>query len=143
MDDDITPILEAWKFDPERVNVRFIEALDGRPLIQVRIELGILQMNRDGRPDGGPDVLENLEAAIAADDGLKIDSEMATALREEAVLIHQRYVALLSLEVLGVEAFSARPRRCGPARTQAPSGSHSTVSCQLAQACNRYCAVCE
>ena len=98
MDDDITPILEAWKFDPERVNVRFIEALDGRPLIQVRIELGILQMNRDGRPDGGPDVLENIEAAIAADEGLKIDSEMATALREEAVLIHQRYVALLSLE---------------------------------------------
>lgn len=98
MDDDITPILEAWRFDPERVNVRFIEALDGRPLIQVRIELGILQMNRDGRPDGGPEVLEELEAAIEADPSLRIDAESASALREEAVLVHQRYVALLSLE---------------------------------------------
>ena len=98
MDDDITPILEAWQFDPERVNVRFTEAIDGRPLIQVRVELGLLQMNRDGRPDGGRDELADVEAAIALDAGLKIDPDRAAALRAEAVLVHQRYVALLSLE---------------------------------------------
>ncbi|MBC02523.1 MAG: hypothetical protein CMJ34_04355 [Phycisphaerae bacterium] len=98
LEDDITAILEAWRFDPERVNVRFIEAVDGRPLIQVRVEMGLLQMNRDGRPDGGRDELEALEAEIIADEGFRIDAERAAALRAEAVLIHQRYVALLSLE---------------------------------------------
>ena len=98
LEDDITPILDAWKFDPELVNVRFLEALDGRPLIQVRIELGILQMNRDGRPDGGVEVLQGVEDSIASDDGFRIDSNLATALREEAVQVHQRYVALLTLE---------------------------------------------
>jgi len=98
LEDDITPILKAWRFDPEQINVRFIEGGDGRPLIQVRVELGLLQMNRDGRPDGGEDELEKIEARLGDQESLAIDSETAATLRSEAVLYHQRYVALLSLE---------------------------------------------
>ena len=122
MDDDITPILDAWKFDPERVNVRFAEATDGRALIQVRLELGLLQMNRDGRPDGGSDQLERVEALIAENTGLEIDSDTAADLRSEAVLVHQRYVSLLSLEdydlvvrdtVRNLRVFDLCRDRCG------------------------------
>ncbi len=98
MHGDLTLILGEWVFDPERLNVRFLELEDDRTVIQVRVELGILQMERDGRPDGGEDRLEMVEARLLAEPDLQIDAELAAALRTEAVQIHQRYVALLSLE---------------------------------------------
>lgn len=98
MEGDLTSILGEWAFDPERLNVRFLELEGDRTVIQVRVELGILQMERDGRPDGGEDRLDVLEARLVGEPDLEIDAEMAAELRAEAVQIHQRYVALLSLE---------------------------------------------
>lgn len=98
MHGDLTSILGEWVFDPERLNVRFLELEDERTVIQVRVELGILQMERDGRPDGGEDRLATVEARLLAEPDLQIDAELAAELRTEAVQVHQRYVALLSLE---------------------------------------------
>lgn len=98
MHGDLTSMLGEWAFDPERLNVRFLELADERTVIQVRVELGILQMERDGRPDGGEDQLALIEARLLAEPDLQIDAELAAGLRTEAVQIHQRYVALLSLE---------------------------------------------
>lgn len=50
--DDISELLSNWPFDSARVQARLIESVDGRPTIQLRIDLGLLQMYRDGRPDG-------------------------------------------------------------------------------------------
>ena len=48
----IDTILEDWPYDPDAVSVRMVDGNDGRPLIQMRIEMGLLQLETQGRPDG-------------------------------------------------------------------------------------------
>lgn len=45
-------ILEDWPYDPDSVSVRLVKGKDGRELIQMRIEMGLLQLETQGRPDG-------------------------------------------------------------------------------------------
>lgn len=52
MDDDISKLLAAWPLVPGKLNCRIITGLDGEPKLQVRVEVGILQLNLEGRPDG-------------------------------------------------------------------------------------------
>ncbi len=49
---DLTELLDEWPYEPGQITVRVIEGVDGQPRIQVRLDLGLLQMNTDGRPDG-------------------------------------------------------------------------------------------
>jgi hypothetical protein len=49
---DIDPILRGWPYHPDEITVRVIEGDDGGRKIQLRLDLGILQMEFDGRPDG-------------------------------------------------------------------------------------------
>lgn len=49
---DIDRILQGWPFRPGEVLARVVKALDGRQVIQMRIDLGVLQLEMDGRPDG-------------------------------------------------------------------------------------------
>ena len=58
---DITPILSGWDYDPDELQVRIVAGDDGRDKIQMRIDLGLIQMELAGRPDGAaPDGLESL-----------------------------------------------------------------------------------
>lgn len=52
MNPDLTELLDSWKYEPGKINVRLIETSEGRSFVQVRLDLGILQMHLDGRPDG-------------------------------------------------------------------------------------------
>lgn len=52
MERDLTEMLEEWPFEPGKISVRVIEGKDGEPRIQVRLDLGLLQMYVSGRPDG-------------------------------------------------------------------------------------------
>ena len=52
MSKDLTRLLSEWQFEPEDVLVRIVPGDDGRGKIQLRVDLGILQMEMDGRPDG-------------------------------------------------------------------------------------------
>lgn len=51
---DIDDALQGWPYEPEsgEVVARELRARDGRMVVQVRQELGILQLEVDGRPDG-------------------------------------------------------------------------------------------
>jgi len=49
---DIDPILREWPYLPDEITVRVIHGDDGRKKIQLRLDLGVLQMEFDGRPDG-------------------------------------------------------------------------------------------
>jgi len=49
---DIDTILNQWPFKPGVIAARLIRAGDGREVIQMRIEMGLLQMEVSGRPDG-------------------------------------------------------------------------------------------
>ena len=48
----IDHILKDWPYEPNSVSVRVIQGRDGRDVIQMRIEMGILQLEIEGRPDG-------------------------------------------------------------------------------------------
>ncbi len=49
---DIDHILSRWPFDPLTVNVRLLE-LSQRQVLQMRVDMGVLQLEIEGRPDGG------------------------------------------------------------------------------------------
>ncbi len=49
---DIHSILDGWEFHPGKISVRIVPGDDGRDKIQLRLDLGLLQMEFDGRPDG-------------------------------------------------------------------------------------------
>jgi hypothetical protein len=50
--DDIDFVLRQWPFKPGVIAARLIHAGDGRELLQMRVEMGVLQMETTGRPDG-------------------------------------------------------------------------------------------
>ena len=52
MSKDITNLLNEWMYEPDEVMVRIVPGEDGRSKIQLRVDLGLLQMEMDGRPDG-------------------------------------------------------------------------------------------
>ena len=51
-DRDISRIIEAWPYDAAEKMVRVFRGANGKEMIQVRLELGLMQMEIDGRPDG-------------------------------------------------------------------------------------------
>jgi UvrB/UvrC motif-containing protein len=52
MERDLSELLEEWPYETGQITVRVIDGVDGNPRIQVRLDLGLLQMSTDGRPDG-------------------------------------------------------------------------------------------
>jgi hypothetical protein len=52
MSKDISKILNEWPYEADEVLVRLVPGEDGRRKLQLRVDLGILQMEMDGRPDG-------------------------------------------------------------------------------------------
>ena len=84
MNRDLSKLLDEWPFVPGQISVRVIEGDDHEPRIQVRLDLGIIQMEMDGRPDGqrpldAPSLLEYHESRIysgeAEDDAVADASE--------------------------------------------------------------------
>src|SRR5881275_2809868 len=51
---DMDETLQGWSYEPEpgEVIAREVRARDGRMVIQIRVELGVLQLEVGGRPDG-------------------------------------------------------------------------------------------
>lgn len=107
---DISPALSDWKYEPGTLNVRKIVGLDGKPKVQMRLELGVLQMEMQGRPDGAKpfgreSLLEHFEHQLAeyrsangSSLGFHLTPKDCLLLREEASMYYHRY---LSLFVLG------------------------------------------
>lgn len=53
MSEDITELLADWPFDETQdLIARRVEGPGGEPFLQLRVELGILEMHASGRPDG-------------------------------------------------------------------------------------------
>jgi hypothetical protein len=49
---DIDAALRGWEYKPGVVQARLVKAHDGRQVIQLRLDLGLLQLETTGRPDG-------------------------------------------------------------------------------------------
>jgi hypothetical protein len=107
--DDLSDVLARWPYQSGQPNVRQFLGDDGEARIQIRLDLGILQMFSDGRPDGQQphgheSLLEYYEAAMEDSaeqpeaERLKLSDEECSALRDEALQYYHRYMALLVLE---------------------------------------------
>lgn len=106
---DITELLKDWPHERGRIAARIIDGDDERPKLQVRLDLGILQMELDGRPDGRRpegaaslfDLLRDRRARYTdgggPPEGFVLAEEDCRGLREEAVQVYHRYVALFSI----------------------------------------------
>jgi hypothetical protein len=49
---DIDFIFREWPYQPGVISARLVRARGGREVLQMRIEMGVLQMETTGRPDG-------------------------------------------------------------------------------------------
>lgn len=101
---DITPLLQDWHFKPNDIAVRYVAGRDGKEKLQLRIDLGLMQLELDGRPDGKRiDGRESWlewhreqQAAHEAEnpDGApyQLDSDSCAELMREGVQYYHRYL---------------------------------------------------
>jgi hypothetical protein len=117
---DIQHVLHSWPFKPGEINVRRILGDDGREKIQLRLDLGVLQMEVSGRPDGKrphgcESLLEHHEGELLRAEGggdFCLSARDCEALRAEGVMYYHRYLAAFVLgDFESVEADTARNLR--------------------------------
>ena len=110
MDFDISHLLDQWNYTPGEVVVRKFKGKDGKEKVQLRVDLGLLQMNAEGRPDGKRPFGHNslfdyyqarLHRHVAehegSDEDFELTSEDCAKLQVEALQYHHRYICLLQL----------------------------------------------
>jgi hypothetical protein len=108
---DISPILDDWDYQPGQVVVRRFTGNDGIEKIQLRVDLGLLQMNAEGRPDGkrpyGKESLlehyigkleKHRETHNGDDADFVLTAEDCAKLQQEAIQYHHRYICFFQLE---------------------------------------------
>ncbi len=107
MNQDISAILAGWDFNPDELQVRMISGDDGRERIQMRVDLGVLQMEVAGRPDGQKphgfeSLLEYYEArqksAVAAGKEFALDHRACGNLMREGLQYYHRYLSAFHLQ---------------------------------------------
>lgn len=106
---DLTNFLRKWDYQPGELRVRRFKGRDGRQKLQLRVDLGVLQMEAEGRPDGkrpmGHDSwLQFYQARLGehiaesgAEQGFALKSEDCQRLQQEAIQFYHRYICLFQL----------------------------------------------
>ncbi|XHR28542.1 MAG: UvrB/UvrC motif-containing protein [Chthoniobacteraceae bacterium] len=104
---DLNTLLEGWPHEPGQIRVRRIRGIDGKEKIQLRLDLGLIQMEVAGRPDGlRPNGFESLldwhktraAEAEAEDQSYTLNGDECGELHQEGVQYYHRYLALFQLE---------------------------------------------
>ncbi|MFA5865379.1 MAG: UvrB/UvrC motif-containing protein [Phycisphaerae bacterium] len=110
MNSDIRPIIDNWPYRAGKISVRKITGDDGRPKIQMRLDLGLLQMEAVGRPDGQHpndcdtlydfyyQKMEEYKRQHHTDIGFELSGDDCRQLRDEALMYYHRYLACFILE---------------------------------------------
>jgi UvrB/uvrC motif len=103
---DLNTILKDWPHENGNVKVRKIAGLDGREKLQLRVDLGVLQMEMTGRPDGQrPHNCESLleyhqrRAVRAAEksEDYELTPEECAELQQEGIQYYHRYLSLFQI----------------------------------------------
>jgi len=118
---DLRTILDGWEYEPGKISVRKIIGQDGREKIQTRVDLGLLQFEVAGRPDGArpngcDSMLDYVDKRLrehvrtsGSDAGFMVTAEECRELRHEAHIFYQRYLSHFVLEEFdAVERDTAR-----------------------------------
>ncbi len=109
---DLNSLLRDWPHEPGVIKVRRITGLDGREKLQLRIDLGVLQMEAAGRPDGQrPHNCESLlvyhqrqaERAEMRGETYELSAEQCNDLQQEGIQYYHRYLSLFQInDFIGV-----------------------------------------
>lgn len=103
---DIDAALQGWEYQPGIVQARLVNAADRRQVIQMRVDLGVLQMETADRPDGKrphgyPTFFAYLqhEARVAArhEKPFVMDEEQCQEADREFVQFYHRRISWLAL----------------------------------------------
>ena len=107
---DISQTLEGWDYEPDQVSVRIVKGDDGRDKVQLRLDLGLLQMEFEGRPDGRriegfgswleyyQDKQRQHDASNPDATPYQLESEDCARLLREGVQYYHRYISFWHLE---------------------------------------------
>ena len=109
MSKDISSILDGWDYQPGEITVRKIRGDDGKEKVQLRLDMGLLQMEVRGRPDGQrphgkESLLHYFLAQLArhkgehgSDEGFQVGPDDCKELRDEGTQYYYRYLSLYQL----------------------------------------------
>lgn len=97
-------LLADWPYEFGEVIARIVPGVDNREVLQLRVEMGILQMEVSGRPDGSrpgghSTCLDWLHAAMVEEgDDFELDGRRCLEIDREFVQFFHRRVAWLALK---------------------------------------------
>ncbi len=109
MSKDIAPLLADWPYEPDTTSVRIVKGIAGDEKIQLRIDLGLIQMEFSGRPDGlrphdCESLLEYYQAQQQAHDEqhpdgspFELEPDDCAALLREGIQYYHRYLSFWHL----------------------------------------------
>jgi hypothetical protein len=99
----IDDILRAWRHDPHSPNVRVVKGMDGRDVLQMRVDMGVLQLETEDRPDGERphgaatwcDYLSQMAAEVG--EGFVMDEKQCAEVDREFVQFYHRRICWLAM----------------------------------------------
>src|SRR5687768_13680895 len=103
---DLNNLLHDWPHEPGQIRVRRIIGDDGKEKLQLRIDLGLIQMEASGRPDGQrPHGCESLfvhyqqraQEKGKRDEPFTLTAEECGELQQEGIQYYHRYISLFQL----------------------------------------------
>lgn len=102
MSRDIDEALRDWEHKPGVVQGRLVRASDGREVLQVRVDLGVLQMELTDRPDGqrphgAPTYFEYLRRELRRRPDMVLTEEQCQEADREFMQFYHRRIGWLAL----------------------------------------------
>jgi hypothetical protein len=100
---DIDRILQEWPYEPGEISARVVRASDGREVLQMRVEMGLLQLETSGRPDGlrpgGAKTYFDYLQAVArrSGDDFRLNAQQCLEADREFMQYYHRRVCWLAL----------------------------------------------
>lgn len=96
-------LIKEWEFNPHTLNVRMVKGNDGRDVIQMRVDMGVLQLETTARPDGTlveghPSYLEYLQEAVLEKPDLVLDEDQCMEVDREFMQFYHRRICWLRLQ---------------------------------------------
>lgn len=103
---DLFPFIQGWNYNRENTSTRIITDLNGKKKLQLRVDLGLLQMELEDRPDGKrpygrKSILDyfkhRLQKAKQIGREPALTNSNCDALCQEAIQYYHRYLAFFHM----------------------------------------------
>lgn len=102
--ENIDALLRDWPYDANSLSVRIVQTDSSRDVLQMRIDMGVLQLELNGRPDGeSPKGFETyygylLSEALRFGDEFVMDDDQCNEVDREFVQFYHRRISWLRLQ---------------------------------------------